>query len=113
MLETHRDPDEAWRADRPLPIVKGPLLFDFSWLPKPDFSACVTPVTAEGGAGTAPMEVEDHAPAGGPAPNGGPAVAQPEPEKRDASPASGRKRKLGDTPMKPGSPSVPPNGAGA
>ena len=48
MLEQHLDPDEAWRQGRPLKIVNGPLLFDFNWLPKPDFSACATPATIEG-----------------------------------------------------------------
>ncbi|KOO23443.1 enhancer of polycomb-like 2 [Chrysochromulina tobinii] len=29
------DPDAAWRRNEPVPIKRGPLLFDFSWLPKP------------------------------------------------------------------------------
>lgn len=35
MLETHLDPDAAWRANKPLPIRQGPLLFNFGALPKP------------------------------------------------------------------------------
>ena len=30
------DPDEAWRQNRPLKIPRGPVLFDFAWLPKPE-----------------------------------------------------------------------------
>ena len=29
------DPDAAWRRNEPVPIKRGPLLFDFSWLPTP------------------------------------------------------------------------------
>lgn len=36
-LERHLDPDEAWRQNRPLKIKQGPLLFDFKWLPRPQF----------------------------------------------------------------------------
>jgi len=36
LLERHLDPDEAWRANKPLQIKHGPLLYNFDWLPKPD-----------------------------------------------------------------------------
>jgi len=36
LLEPQLDPDEAWRQNRPLKIAKGPVLFDFAWLPKPE-----------------------------------------------------------------------------
>ena len=35
LLETHLDPDAAWKRNQPLPIKQGPLLFDFKGLPKP------------------------------------------------------------------------------
>jgi len=35
LLEEGMDPDAAWRRNEPVPIKRGPLLFDFSWLPKP------------------------------------------------------------------------------
>ena len=35
LLEQGQDPDTAWRRNEPLAIKRGPLLFDFSWLPKP------------------------------------------------------------------------------
>ena len=35
LLDQGVDPDAAWRRNEPLPIRHGPLLFDFSWLPKP------------------------------------------------------------------------------
>ena len=36
LLETHLDPDAAWKSNEPLPIRRGPLLFDFNGLPKPN-----------------------------------------------------------------------------
>jgi len=36
LLEPQVDPDEAWRQNRPLKIPRGPKLFDFAWLPKPE-----------------------------------------------------------------------------
>ena len=48
MLEQGVDPDAAWRRNEPVPIKRGPLLFDFKWLPKPQFA----PSTS--GAGDAP-----------------------------------------------------------
>ena len=36
LLEPQVDPDEAWRQNRPLKIPRGPVLFDFAWLPKPE-----------------------------------------------------------------------------
>lgn len=36
LLEPKVDPDEAWRQNRPLKIPRGPKVFDFAWLPKPE-----------------------------------------------------------------------------
>ena len=36
LLEPQVDPDEAWRQNRPLKIPRGPKVFDFAWLPKPE-----------------------------------------------------------------------------
>ena len=36
LLEPRVDPDEAWRQNRPLKIPRGPKVFDFAWLPKPE-----------------------------------------------------------------------------
>lgn len=36
MLEAGVDPDDAWRKNEPLPIKRGPLLFDFRSLRKPE-----------------------------------------------------------------------------
>ena len=35
LLDADIDPDSAWRRNQPVPIKRGPLLFDFTWLPKP------------------------------------------------------------------------------
>uniref|UniRef100_A0A7S2C3K2 Uncharacterized protein n=1 Tax=Haptolina brevifila TaxID=156173 RepID=A0A7S2C3K2_9EUKA len=37
LLDQGVDPDAAWRRNEPVPIKRGPLLFDFKWLPKPEF----------------------------------------------------------------------------
>ena len=51
MLDEGLDPDAAWRRNEPVPIKRGPLLFDFSWLPKPQLVPSANgPSDAEGGA---------------------------------------------------------------
>lgn len=56
LLETHLDPDAAWKRNQPLPIKQGPLLFDFKGLPKPVRVPSKAELAAAGGAGAAEAE---------------------------------------------------------
>lgn len=54
LLETHLDPDAAWRANKPLPIRQGPILFDFKGLPKPTFVPSKFESSTDSGAASGP-----------------------------------------------------------
>lgn len=81
LLDQGINPDEAWRRNEPLPIKRSPLLFDFKWLPRPEFVPSKTVADA-------PTD-EVHAAAALP-PNPGPGA--------DASSLVGRKRKASEVP---------------
>ena len=89
LLDQGIDPDAAWRKNEPVAIKVAPLLFDFKWLPKPEF---VPPKLPADAASTGLPDAAAAPLACAPAASDG-AVSAP-----DGSSLAGRKRKAAEMP---------------